>query len=1288
MREAEVIRFAAYILRRLYCESDVEDVISAFAPDITWIGAGEEEATESFEETAAFFRRYWGARPKCEIWDAAYQVTDLGGGCWLCGVRFSTGPAQDRKQTPQRQRVSFVFRREAEALKCVHIHASSPSRQTLQESGHLDKTTYDYLKQRLRDKERKILAADETRRRAYEELERTSRQMQVLLKACRGGLKSSRDDENYSYSFVSDELCAIFGYTKEEFLAMSGGSAVGAVYPPDLPRVLRECEEAFAGGGLEYAIKYRIRCKDGSLRWIIDSGKKSPEEGIIQSIYLDVTELEKANRKIAEQKEMLNNIYESILCGVLRYRVLEDSSLLLSMNREALRLLGYESQEECRSMGTKLLTERIPPEERQRFMEGLRQLKKPGDSFRQEYQLLSPRGRFWVYVTTELLEDPEDKPLLQSILVDMTEKKQLELDLEKERQRFRIAIESTPAMIFEYDMEEDRFTSYGTLEETAEKHNVEMVLERFFREDRCTQVRDGDRPLFRQLLYGQAGSTLELRMAAYYGSREDVWARVTVTVLNSGGKPARVIGKIVNIQSEKEKEFALIEAKSQDALTGLYTREAGIRLVRECLENKSPQESCGMMILDMDDFTKINNEEGSAFADAILQDVADILRAETGPEDIRIRLGGDEFMLFVRNCTKERATVLGPRIAEQIRHSVTLDGKDIAVSASIGMCVTMVVEEYSGLYRCAESTLKYVKEHGKGHAACYLDTSNELGVVLTQLYTEEHAISGIDRQVLQREENLVSFALELLGKANNLDDAIFLLLARVGKICGFDRITIVDVDPEYLSYRFTHQWARDRANLKMHREYYVSKDEYLRICECYDDEGLCEYNPLKGVLDACLHAAIWDHGVFVGAMSFEVQKKGYQWNKDERKLLKELVKIIPSFIMKARADAVSQAKTDFLSRMSHEIRTPMNAISGMTTIAKTLLDDKEKTMECLTKIENANGYLLELINDILDMSRIESGKVELHPESMDLAEFIRNLEALFQPQAALKEISLAVENLYTSGRRVLADALKLNQVMVNVIGNALKFTEPGGSVVVRLEPLEETKTELSLRISVRDTGVGIAPDALGRIFKAFEQAEKHTASRFGGTGLGLAISGRLVQLMGGWLEVRSQLGKGSEFYFSLNLPFTEAAPAQKQEGCQAQYDFAGKRILLAEDNALNQEIAQTILELQGFVVETAADGREAVERFAGSPLYYYDAVLMDIRMPFVDGLEATRRIRTLGRADSRHVPIIAMTGNAFDEDTRKSLDSGMNGHLSKPIQVDLLLETLSGCIQKREWELS
>lgn len=867
--------------------------------------------------------------------------------------------------------------------------------------------------------------------------------------------------------------------------------------------------------------------------------------------------------------------------------------------------------------------------------------------------------------------------------------------LEQERYRFRVALENTSVIVYEYEVERDIYTAYGTLELIKKGQQVERVIPAFLAEYAGNVMGEGRAEQMRQIISNAQFDPIEMQVKALPCKEEEIWVSITGTpVYAEDGSVSRLIGKITNIQSEKEKEFALEEERNRDGLTGFYKQRAGLFMIRDFMQSKTPDVICCIMILDMDDFGKLDEAEGAVFADAVLQDVADIIKENVGPEDIQVRLGGDEFLLFFKHFTKVDAVRVGGKIAEQIRQLSGRQSSNIQISASIGMCSSEVVDEYNGLYHCAESTLKYVKEHGKAKAACYLDTSRDLDIPLTQLYPESFSFNEIARSE-NTKDDLSSFALNLLGKSKNLNDAIYLLLSRVGSICHFDRITILEVDMEYLSCHVLHQWTGKQVCQSPRENQYIDREEMNLLKNSYDEDGLCsEYIiNLPFDLESILHAAIWNYGSYAGCMCFE-KEEAHSWTDKERSLLSELTKIISSFTLKAKADAVSQAKTDFLSRMSHEIRTPMNAITGMTTIAKTVLENPEKELDCLNKIEFANKHLMHLINDILDMSRIESGKVESIATPAILKELAENVEMLVRSQAEEKSLKLTIEDMNTGSRPVMIDELHLNQVLVNLLGNAIKFTDKNGEIILRMERLSSEGTEVLFRFSVKDNGIGISEEAQKRIFVAFEQAGSDTVSNYGGTGLGLAISSRLVQLMGGTLEVKSTPGEGSDFFFTLHSSYAPDTVKQVSDAGEKQADLAGKesiafdphgkRLLLAEDNELNLEIAEEILTAHGFTVETAVDGREAMEQFRTHDTGYYDAILMDIRMPVMDGMEATRRIRTMGKPDSRVIPIIAMTANAFDEDMKKSLENGMNGHLSKPIDVNKLFEMLAEFICARE----
>ena len=384
------------------------------------------------------------------------------------------------------------------------------------------------------------------------------------------------------------------------------------------------------------------------------------------------------------------------------------------------------------------------------------------------------------------------------------------------------------------------------------------------------------------------------------------------------------------------------------------------------------------------------------------------------------------------------------------------------------------------------------------------------------------------------------------------------------------------------------------------------------------------------------------------------------------------------------AKNANEAKTRFLFNMSHDIRTPMNAIIGFSELLEKHIDEKDKAIDYLGKIKSSSNFLLSLINYVLEMARIESGKLVLKKEVRCVTDLIESLTDVFEPGVKKKFITYSCET-DIQHKYVICDEIKVREIFINIIGNSVKYTPEGGkiSVSVKEEPFEK-ENYIAYRIIVEDNGIGMSKEYLPHIFEEFSREHTSTESKVTGTGLGLPIVKSLIDMMGGTIEVESQLGCGTKM--TVVLPFEIASEKQILEEKQKEKEkisdsILGKRVLLAEDNELNAEIAMTVLKENGLKAERAANGKQCIEMLKKMPEDYYDMILMDIQMPEMDGYEATKLIRNLddARAD---IPIVAMTANAFEEDRQKALESGMNAHVSKPVDMNMLFKVMTQILKK------
>ncbi len=474
-------------------------------------------------------------------------------------------------------------------------------------------------------------------------------------------------------------------------------------------------------------------------------------------------------------------------------------------------------------------------------------------------------------------------------------------------------------------------------------------------------------------------------------------------------------------------------------------------------------------------------------------------------------------------------------------------------------------------------------------------------------------------------------------------------------------------------YREEYLEIMDRENLRqiLSWEHPYIATEYLRITEEGKDNGWIRAT----VVLAETKMGKPSKALYVAQDVTEIKEKE-EW---EYQALREACEA---------ANHANAAKSEFLSKMSHDIRTPMNAIIGMTAIAREHMEDGERVADCLNKIEISSKHLLSLINEVLDMSKIESGKMDLAEEEFNLKELVEELLTMSRTSIREKghelEVSIEMEH-----EDVLGDAIRLQQVFLNILGNAIKYTPAGGKLKLEIsEKASKTCGYGRYEFVFQDNGVGMSQEFQKKIFEPFSRAEDSRVSKTEGTGLGMTIALNIVSMMNGNIHVESKEGEGSRFTVTVFLKQQRAGEKRPREHSlpekKVERNFEGKRILLVEDNELNREIAQEIIGSTGVEIESAEDGQQALKKFSEREEGYYDLIFMDIQMPIMNGYEATKEIRSLDRADAKKIPIVAMTANAFTEDMIASKRAGMNEHITKPLNVDQLLKCMGEWLGKEQ----
>lgn len=1446
-------QLTAEIMRAHYCEHDLDKILPLFHETLTWIGAGEDQICYDYETIKDFFLRTYAEKavPDCIITDEDYRLVSwdehsclVAGRCWIA-TKPETGYV-----LRAHQRVTFSYKLVDGELKITLIHISNPYAD-MQEGedfpAQIGRQSYEYLQRLLVEK---------------------SRQIALLNSTVSSGLKANWDDEYYSLFYVNEGLCRMLGYTEEELMAKCRGRMTELVYPPDLPQALADCERCFANS-LTYSTEYRMQRKDGKLIWVWDTGSKSKnEEGktVINSVIVDITERRHTNDTIRRQKAFFQSLYDTTLCALVQYDL---NGTFLNANAFTFDVIGYTEEQFRTETGGSLMSivhpcdvdtvreyiERLIADRRPTVyncriirrdgavrwvcasaniinnMDGvpviqaaysdvteLQRVERERDStydsipggvakvlIGTQLSLLEANDNFfqmlgtdrtaykgtlsavapvdrgaivtafmeaaetdapvdieyrcrrfdneqtiWIHLIARFVENAHGAKVYQCVFIDITKQKTAQIQLYRERDRYRIIMENSADVIYEYDRKTDTVVFYETIRRGDETEIAKHVSPNFSKklyDQKIAHPEDAETAM--RVFSGTQGGSAEVRLRNLKINGDYVWCLLQGQPVYESGALARVVGIIRDITENKR------ISQEKERLQRIFDLE--LRRDYESICQINP--STGRYVMwTPSNASYYDIPTSGIFSEELAHAISRIVCGEDQETCLKTLSIGNMLKTLEEEkegtCYYRVLTPDGSLRWKCARYTYFGDDGSILLNVRDVHDIRIAQQQEENRFRAIlRETCEYIIEtdvETKSYTLHLptlinrypLEACSDYGSLIAR-YSERY-VAPEDRESFLRAVSLP----EALSR-----------MRREGGSCSIKYTVNTNGSPAYKTW-----------NMSLYR---------------YDDNR--EYM-LSYILD-------------ITKLVLEQQEKEREAERN-RQIIKDAL---------TAAEQASRAKSDFLSRMSHEIRTPMNAVIGMTTIAAASLDNRDKLTDCLGKIGLSSRYLLSLINDILDMSRIESGKVSIINEEFDFRSFVEGISSLIYPQAKNKNIVFDLNIEGVVDERYRGDPLRLNQVLINILSNALKFTPEWRSVHLSIRETRRVRDRAYLQFIVRDTGIGMEKGLLERIFEPFEQGGASISHSYGGSGLGLAISSNLISLMNGHISVSSTPGVGSEFVVELPL-LTVPDNTPKQDvsledirvlvvdddlvtcehttlilnriGVDAEYvtsgkaavtrvksalqrhtcynialvdwkmpdmdgvetarsirrivgpdtlviimsaydwteiearareagvdffiskpifqsvvqdvllkatrrrqsadtlpvqkeDFAGRRILLVEDNEINMEIARTLLEFRNASVDGACNGQQAVEMFRSSPQNHYDAVLMDVRMPVMDGIAATQAIRGLDRADAATVPILAMTANAFAEDIERSRKAGMNEHLAKPIEPETLYARLA-----------
>ena len=1063
-----------------------------------------------------------------------------------------------------------------------------------------------------------------------------------LLRNAPGGIFSYAADGDQQFDFISGNMLRFLGYTRAEFLAKTGNRFPMMIYEPDRKNVLATIDSQIKSSSYDDC-EYRIQKKDGSLVWVHDQGHIITDDDgrrLYYVVILDITENVETHRRLAqhsvelEKRNLeLQNMVDGIPGGIRVFKRVGDAIVCVSANQYYADMIGVDKQQLIGETFGHLET-RVHPDDvvrhRTETIDNLDRHRHSEGTYR-FYNCRSHAFR-WYRLEARLARQPDGTDLAYFHYTDIDDLKKAEVEEQESQRRYELAVKGAHLAVWEYDIATKRLivpagaaSEYARLRYGFDRPVIENVPESMLPLGLTDEDRQRFMDVYQEIRAGHEYVTADVWFRSPFASEPRCERLTYYVVKDDAGRPVKAygIGSDITVSMQEQARF-------RQSINAIFAA--------------NPDALCTFQI----NLSKNVCYEGNGASPYILK----ALQAATADE------------LFAN----ANAIIISP--ADRQAFSTIFSRARLLEAYAKGR---------------ADAQLEYRRQDGAGHAIwarTYLHmlmnpgTGDVEGVLYSLDVSRERQQAEILRIITSQEYDLIALlhlgasTIEPVFMGDKLPQAYRETLMAPGFVSSFAA----------LCARALHDWIDEES--KPEYEVNIHEDYFRRQLDGHGHYDFTMREHFPDVPGGTMYRKFQHYYLYpddrdtVLVIESDVTAT---YRQQQQELAKERD-------LRRQAMAASQAKSDFLSRMSHDIRTPLNGIIGMSYIAAGQ-PNPPATADCLAKIDTSSKFLLGLINDILDMSKAESNRIELHPEPYPVAEFKQYMDAVIRPLCLEKGQKLTITVDMPAGQVPVQDKLRINQIVFNLLSNAVKYTPENGTITYQAAAGPAADGRMTMHIEVSDNGIGMSDSFQKVLFTPFSQEGRDDVSEQRGSGLGLAITKKLVDLMGGTISVDSQIGRGTTFIVDMpvtmvpeeaNRPRTVSSDVSMGQG-----SLEGRHVLLCEDHPLNQQIATTLLQRRGVIVTVAADGQQGVAQFNRSTIGFYDAILMDIRMPVMDGYEATRRIRALGRADAVTVPIIAMTADAFDDDVEKCQAAGMDRHLSKPIDPRRLYDTLAEMIAGR-----